>query len=156
MNNYHKLLAVIDALKNKNDLLLGADNTLDSKASSLLGFEIALGVGYATLVLDRIEGIKYIEGIIGLIFLLLSLLFLLSIAWPKKYIAPSVNIFQHKDYLNKSEKDLYLQLISDSQNAFSKNNEKAKRKSRIFKEALTFLLIASFLFVLSITAKFYV
>jgi hypothetical protein len=129
---------------------------LDAKASALLGFEVAIGIGYATLILNNLSGTKKAEGIIGLGTLSLSLLFLLSITWPKKYMTSSVNIFHHKSYLNKSEKDLYLQLISDSQNAFSKNNAKAKRKSRVFKEALILLFVATFLLILSVTAKFYV
>jgi hypothetical protein len=142
---------------NKNDAILSADNTLDGKSLSLLGFEVALGLGYISFVLPKLEDlIKYTEGITGLVFLAISSFLLLIITWPKKYISISPDISVHSEYLNKKEKALYFQLISDAQYSFNKNREKVKSKNRFFKDALILLFLSVFLFILSISIKIYV
>jgi hypothetical protein len=119
-----------------------------------MGFEITLGVGYLSFVIGGLEGIKFYEGVIGLVLLAISTILLLIVNWPKNYIAISVNLFEHNEYLEKSEKDLLLQLISDAQNAFTKNNEILKTKVKLYRFAITLLIISSFLLILSKVGKF--
>ena len=65
-------------------------------------------------------------------------------------------VFDHKEYLEKSEKDLLLQLTSDAQNAFTENNKILKRKVKLYRFAIALLIISSFLLILSKVGKFYV
>lgn len=153
-NNKFKIL--FESVKNKFDYLSNADNCLDEKAGTLMGFEIALGIGYLSFVVVGLKGIKFYEGIIGLILLATSTILLLMVNWPKNYITISVNLFEHKEYLEKSEKDLFLQLTSDAQNAFTENNKILKTKVKLYRFAITLLVISSLLFVLSKIGKFYV
>lgn len=133
-----------------------ADNCLDGKAGTLMGFEITLGIGYLSFVIGGLEGIKFYEGVIGLALLGISTILLLIVNWPKNYITISVNLFDHKEYLEKSEKDLLLQLTSDAQNAFTENNKILKRKVKLYRLAMALLIISSFLLILSKVGKFYV
>ncbi len=157
MENNSKFLALLDTVINKNDALLSADNTLDGKSLSLLGFEAAIGLGYASFVLLKLNiVVKYIEGICGLILLVVSAIFLIIITLPKKYISVSPDIAKHKEYLNKGERELYLQLISDAQYAFDKNKVKVENKNKLFRDALILLFLSLFLFILSVSIKIYV
>lgn len=153
-NNKFKIL--FDSTKNKFDYLSNADNCLDGKAGTLMGFEITLGIGYLAFVIGGLAGIKFYEGVVGLALLAISTILLLIVNWPKDYITISVNLFDHKEYLKKFEKDLLLQLISDAQNAFTKNNEILKTKVKLYRFAMVLLIISSFLLTLSKVGKFYV
>jgi len=150
MEESSKFKILFESIKNKFDYLSNADNCLDSKSGTLMGFEIALGIGYLSFIVDGLKGIKFYEGVAGLVLLAISIILLLIVNWPKNYITISVNLFEHKEYLEKSEKDLLLQLISDTQNAFTKNNKILKAKVRLYRFAITLLIVSSFLFVCTI------
>jgi len=156
MGENAKYKILFDSLKNKFDYLSNADNCLDGKAGTLMGIEIALAIGYISFAFSGLEDIKFYEGVTGLILLFLSTIFLLIVNWPKNYTTISVSIDDHRDYLDKSEKDLLLQLISDAQNAFTLNNKILKTKVKFYRIALFLLVVSSFLLILSKLAKFYV
>jgi hypothetical protein len=153
-NNKFKIL--FDSIKSKFDFLSNADNSLDGKAGTLMGFEITLGIGYLSFIVGGLDGVKLYEGIIGLVLLGVSAVLLLIVNWPKNYTTISVNLFDHKEYLEKSEKDLLLQLTSDAQNAFTENNKILKMKVKLYRFAMALLIISSFLLILSKVGKFYV
>ena len=156
MGENDKFKILFESIKNKFDYLSNADNCLDGKAATLMGFEIALGIGYLSFIIGGLEGIKFYEGTGGLILLVISTILLLIVNWPKNYITISVNLFEHKEYLEKPEKDLLLQLTSDAQNAFTKNNNILKTKVKLYRFAIVLLIASSFLFILSKVGKFYV
>ena len=114
-----KFKILLESIKSKFDFLSNADNSLDGKAGTLMGFEMTLGIGYLSFVVGGLDGVKFYEGIIGLILLGVSAILLLIINWPKNYTTISVNLFDHEEYLEKTEKDLLLQLSSDAQNSFT-------------------------------------
>lgn len=156
MEENSKFKILFDSIKSKFDFLSNADNSLDGKAGTLMGFEITLGIGYLSFVVGGLDGVKLYEGIIGLVLLGVSAVLLLIVNWPKNYTTISVNLFDHKEYLEKSEKDLLLQLASDAQNAFTKNNTILKMKVKLYRFAMASLIISSFLLILSKVGKFYV
>jgi hypothetical protein len=156
MEENSKFKILFDSIKSKFDFLSNADNSLDGKAGTLMGFEITLGIGYLSFVVGGLDGVKFYEGIIGLVLLGISAVLLLIVNWPKNYITISVNLFDHKEYLEKSEKDLLLQLTSDAQNAFTENNKILKTKAKLYRFAIALLFISSFLLILSKVGKFYV
>ncbi|MDP1760156.1 MAG: hypothetical protein Q8L01_01735, partial [Candidatus Woesebacteria bacterium] len=90
-NNKFKIL--FDSIKSKFDFLSNADNSLDGKAGTLMGFEITLGIGYLSFIVGGLDGVKLYEGIIGLVLLGVSAVLLLIVNWPKNYITISVNLF---------------------------------------------------------------
>ena len=157
-NNKFKIL--FESVKNKFDFLSNADNCLDGKAGTLMGFEITLGIGYLSLVIGALEGIKFYEGVFGLVLLGISAVFLLIVNWPKNYTTISVDLSCGsdfgKEYLGKSENELLLQLTSDAQNAFTRNNKILKTKVKLYRFAMVLLIISSFLLILSKVGKFYV
>ncbi|MFC1609006.1 hypothetical protein ACFL2R_02765 [Patescibacteria group bacterium] len=157
MERNSKFAVLLGTIINKNDALMAADNTLDEKSLSLVSVEVAIGVGYTSFVLLKIDdSIKYFEGVCGLIFLTVSAIFLIVIIWPKKYVSISPDISKHQDYLNKSEKELCLQLISDSQYSFTKNRCNVEDKSKFFRDALILFFLSIFLLILSVLNKIYV
>lgn len=156
MEENSKFKILFESIKSKFDFLSNADNTLDGKAGTLLGFEITLGIGYLSFVVGGLDGVKFFEGIIGLVLLGVSAVLLLIVNWPKNYTTISVNLVDHKEYLGKSEKDLLLQLTSDAQNAFTENNKILKMKVKLYRFAMALLIISSFLLILSKVGKFYV
>lgn len=156
MDDNSKFKFLFESVKNKFDFLSSADNVLDGKAGTLLGVSIALGIGYLSFIINGLSGIKFIEGIAGLILLFISTILLLLINWPKDYTTISVNPFEHKEYLGMAEQKLLLQLTSDAQNAFKENSRITKSKVTLYKFAITLLLISSLLFILSKLGKFYV
>jgi hypothetical protein len=152
-----KLKILLESVKDKYDFVADADNTLDGKAAALMGFEITLFIGYLSLVIAGIgDSIKFGEGVAGLVGLGVSIALLLRVNWPKQYTAISVDLFEHQDYLSKTEDDLLLQLVSDAQNAFTENNKTLGKKAKLYKIAIALLIISSVLLVLSKVAKFYV
>lgn len=144
-----KFVSLFESVKDKYDFLSDADNALDGKAGTLMGFEITFGIAYISFVINDLEGIKFYEGVIGLALLGISIIALLVVNWPKKYMTISVNPFERKEYLRKSERDLLLQLISDAQNAFTVNNKIVRGKARLYKLAITLLVMSSIFFTLS-------
>lgn len=121
-----------------------------------MGFEITLGIGYASLVLGNVGGTNHDEGVAGLFMLGMSVASLLYVNWPRDYTTTCVDLFEHTEYLEKGTGDLLLQLTSDAQNAFSQNNQKLKTKARFYKAAIVLLLVATFLFLMSKSPNFYV
>jgi len=153
-NNKFKIL--FESVKSKFDFSSNADNALDSKAGTLMAFELALGIGYLSFIIGGLEGVKFCEGVAGLLLLSVSTSLLLIVNWPKDYTTISVNLLKHKEYFSMPEKDLLIQLISDAQNAFTKNNTVLKGKVRFYRIAVALLIISSLLFILSKVGKFYV
>ncbi len=151
-----KFKILFESIKNKFDYLSNVDNCLDVKAGTLMGFEITLGIGYLSFVIGGLEGVKSYEGVFGLVLLGISTVLLLIINWPKNYTTISVNLVEHREYLDKTEKDLILQLASDAQNAFTENNKILENKVRLYRFAIILLIISSFLLILSKVGKFYV
>ena len=156
MNENNSLKTLFESVQNKYDFVANADNALDSKVGTLLGFEITLGIGYLSFIIGGLDGIKFYEGLIGLGLLTVSSILLLWVNFPKDYTTISVNLFEHREYLNKAEKDLLLQLISDAQSAFTTNNNILKTKAKIYKIAIILLMISSVFLALSKVVKFYV
>ncbi len=156
MEENGKFKILFESIKSKFDFLSNADNSLDGKAGTLMGFEITLGIGYLSFVAVGLNGIKFYEGIVGLVLLGFSAILLMRVNWPKDYTTISVNLLEHKEYLNKTENELLLQLISDAQNAFTKNNKILKTKAILYRFAIILLIISSFLLILSKVGKFYV
>ena len=156
MKENSKFQILFESVKSKFDFLSSADNSLDGKAGTLMGFEITLGIGYLSFIIGGLNGIKLYEGMIGLALLGVSAILLLIVNWPKNYTTISVNLFDHNEYLEKSENELLLQLTSDAQNAFTKNNKILKIKVKLYRIAMILLIISSFLLILSKLGKFYV
>ncbi len=144
------LKTILESLNKKFDYVSNADNALDGKAGTLLGFEIAILLGYLSLIFKELEGCNFFIGSLGLVFLFISLVVLFYVNWPKNYITTFVNISKHKEYLIKKERELLLQLISDSQSAFQKNNNVLKVKVRSYKTAIVCLMLSSILLIISI------
>jgi len=149
MNKNDKFKILFESIKSKFDFLSNADNTLDSKAGTLMGFEITLGIAYISFIIGELEGKNFYEGFLGLVLLGFSLICFLIVNWPKSYTTISVNLFDHKEYLDKSEKDLLLQLISDAQDAFTKNKKTLDLKIKSYRIAIILLIVSSFLLMLS-------
>ncbi|NQU99584.1 MAG: hypothetical protein HQ538_02500 [Parcubacteria group bacterium] len=156
METNAKYKILFDSIKNKFDYLSSADNCLDSKAGTLMSFAIALNIGYLSFAISGLKDIKFFEGVLGLVFLGISILLLIIVIWPKDYTTIAVDINEHKEYLDKSETELLLQLISDAQYAFTKNNKILKIKIKLYRIAIILLFISSFLLILSKVGKFYV
>lgn len=147
MPNKHRI--ILDINLGKLNFLADADNSLDQKAGSLLGFVIALIVGYSSLILPRLEDLrKTQEGWLGIASLAVSSVFLIAIVWPREYHT-FVDVLKHKEYLKKNENELLKQLISDSCKDFGTNKDKLKQKSLFYKISIILIVLASFLLFLS-------
>jgi len=153
-NNKFKIL--LETTSQQFDTIANADNTLDQKAGTLMGFEITVVIGVLTLLMSQLRGIKLYEAYLAIFILLISISILLYISWPKKYFNASVDLRNNQDYLNKEEGPLLLQLISDKNKAIDDNSETLKRKTKLFKLAIILLMISFALLILSKLSKFYV
>ena len=142
----NNLRVFLDATKSNYDTIANADNALDGKAGTLMGIEIAFGIGYFTFFNASLT----CTDILGLILLLISTLLLLIVNWPRVYLPFSVNMFEKLDYLGKTESNMLLQLISDGQNALDKNSRKLACKTSLYEAALGLLIFSSFLFIFKI------
>ncbi|HOI97829.1 MAG TPA: hypothetical protein PLA19_04995 [Candidatus Pacearchaeota archaeon] len=147
---------LFESVKSKFDTLANADNTLDQKAGTLMGFEIALITGYLTLAFNGLQGVKLIEGISGIVILIISTILLLIIIWPRDYSSIIVDLSSNESYLSKKEQNLLLQLISDTQNACKNNKKNLDYKAKLFKISITLLLVSSTLLSLSKLEQFYI
>ena len=74
---------------------------------------------------------------------------LFPILFPKSYATSSVSLRKHPEYNEKSEDDLYKQIISNVENAFKANNLLLREKSRRFKEALLATSVADAFILIS-------
>jgi hypothetical protein len=153
-NNKYKIL--LDSVYQKFNTFISADDAIDQKAGTLMGFEITLLVGYLTLIASKLEGVKLIEGIIGSVILVISTALLIIINWSKSYSAVSVKLKDHAEYYNKDEKQLLMQMIDDGEAAIEKNNIIRKAKSKKYKIAIISLVISSIILILSKFPKIYV
>jgi uncharacterized membrane protein YbaN (DUF454 family) len=151
-----KLKILLDSIRDRYDFITAADNAIEAKAGILLGFEIAIIIGFSSSIVVGLNGIKLAEGILGIVLLALSIILLLVVTWPRSYNAFSANIFEHKDYFEKTEKDLLNQMISDSQGATIKNKQKSENKAKLYKWSMFLLISSIFLIILSKLYKFYV
>ena len=88
--------------------------------------------------------------ILGLLLMAGSVCLLFYVNWPKQYITASVNLNERKEYLSKTDEQIILQLISDAQNDFTKNNEILERKTICYKIAILLLIISTPLLILAI------
>ena len=121
-----------------------------------MGFAIAIIIGYLAVATSQLAGIKLYEGIIGIVFLSISAVLLIITSWPRDYSSASVKMSSHQEYLNKEEKQLLLQLISDNESATDKNYKKLKTKAVLFKISISLLVFGSILLILSKLPQFYV
>lgn len=141
---------LFESVKNKVDFVSNADNALDGKAGTLMGIEVAIAIGYLLLIFQNLENYSFWLGIFGLIFIVSSVAQLFYVNWPKKYITISVDISKHSDYFFKKENELLLQLISDAQNAFTKNSRIINKKVKWYRLAIIFFAVSAILFTLSL------
>jgi hypothetical protein len=151
-----KAKILLSSIKDRYDFVIIADNALEYKAGILLGFEIAIIIGFLSFVMAELSGAKFFEGLTGIIFLAISMALLFAITWPRKYASFSVNILEHKDYLKKTEEDLLEQMISDSQDATSRNKKISENKANLYKWSMRLLIASLFLLVLSKAPTLYV
>jgi len=147
---------LLDTVRHRFDTIRDADNVLDQKSGTLIGFTIAIIVGYLTIVSSQLAGIKLYEGVIGVIFLIISTALLIIISWPRNYSSSSVKVSSNQEYLNKEEKQLLLQLISDNESATDKNLKKLETKAILYKISVYLLVLGSILLILSKLPQFYV
>lgn len=152
----NKFIVLLDSARHRFDTVRDADNVLDQKSGTLVGFTIAIILGYLTIVSSQLTGIKLYEGIIGTMLLLISTILLIIISWPRDYSLASVKVSSNQEYLNKEEKELLLQLISDNELAVDKNYKKLKMKAILFKISIILLVLGSTLLILSKLPQFYV
>ncbi len=151
-----KLKILLSSVKDRYDFITIADNAIEAKAGILLGFEIAILVGLLSFFFKDLTGFKLIEGIIGGVFLVISIVLLLQSTWPRKYNAFSVDVFNHKDYFEKTERDLLNQMLSDSQKATVENKKKSERKAELYKWSMYLLLGSLLVLILSKLPTLYV
>ncbi len=147
---------LLSSIRDRYNFVIIADNALEAKAGILLGFEIAIIVGFLSFVTVSLSGVKLFEGIIGIVCLAISTALLLGVTWPRKYAAFSVNIFEHKDYLKKTEENLLEQMISDSQDATVRNKKISENKANLYKWSMCLLIASLLLLILSKVPTLYV
>jgi uncharacterized ion transporter superfamily protein YfcC len=152
----NKFSIILNTTLNRFNIVKDADNVLDQKSGTLIGFTIAIIVGYLAIVSSQLTGIKFYEGITGILFLIISTVLLIIISWPRDYSFASIKVSSNQEYLNKEEKELLLQLISDNESATDKNFKKIKMKSMLFKISVVLLTLGSLLLILSKLSQFYV
>lgn len=151
-----KFSILLDTVRHRFDTVKDADNVLDQKSGTLMGFALAIVIGYLTVIASQLTGIKLYEGIAGIIFLLISTVLLIIICWPRDYSFASVKVSSNQEYLNKETRQLLLQLISDNETATDKNYRKLKTKATLFKVSIILLISGSILLILSKLSQFYV
>jgi hypothetical protein len=138
-----RLKILLDITKNKYDTIANADDAIDGKVGVVMGFEIAIIIGYLTFKPEILSIIQYSIGFTGILALLTSLGFLVYVNWPKTYNLISEDIFEGTQYLNFDEERLLAQLIKDGEGAIIKNKAILHKKAFLYKVA-AFLLMAGF------------
>jgi hypothetical protein len=140
---------LLESVSERFDTIANADNTIDQKAGTLMGFEITVIIGVLTLLIDQLENVKLLEGFCAVVLLIVSTVLLIVISWPKKYFSASVRLTDNQDYLNKDERSLLLQLISDKEESVDNNLKILEKKTLLFRVAIVLLLVGSCLLILS-------
>lgn len=156
MGNCDQFKTLLGTVHQRFDTISNADNTLDQKAGTLMGFGITLIIGYLTLISPQLQGVKLIEGLIGVATLAISVILSLIVNWPRSYANASVKLSTNQEYLNKDEEALLLQLISDEEVALEKNFKILNKKVMLYKISTKLLILGGLLLILSKMAKFYV
>ncbi|GMX58519.1 MAG: hypothetical protein MCSN_1730 [Candidatus Microsyncoccus archaeolyticus] len=151
-----KLKILLNSVKDRYDFITIADGAIEAKAGVLLGFEITILIGLLSFFLKDLIGIKLVEGIAGVVFLIISIVLLLKSTWPRKYNAFSVDVFNHKDYLEKTERDLLNQMLSDSQKATLENKDKSEAKANFYRWSMYLLIVSLLALILSKLPTLYV
>lgn len=147
-----KFKILLESVKSKFDFVSEADNCLDKKAGVLMGIEFAIIIGYSSLfTVNNFEKLQIYFSTFGLILLSISIILLIIVIKPKERATISVNIFEHKEYWEKSETDLLRQLIADAQSAFTINNKILKERARLLQHAIYLLAYSCIPIMLSLT-----
>jgi hypothetical protein len=147
---------LLESVSERFNTIANADNTIDQKSGTLMGFEITVIIGVLTLLIDQLKNVKLLEGLCAIALLIASTVLLIIVSWPKKYFSASVKLTDNQDYLNKDERSLLLQLISDKEKSVDNNSKILKKKTLLFRIATVLLLVGSCLLILSKLNKFYV
>ncbi len=140
-----------ESIKDKFNFLSNADNAFDTKIGVLIATVIAILAIYFTNVNFQIlESWKMKQAVVAIILTFASLLMLLWVQCPKKYRTLIGDEKIIGEYLNKSENDLLLQLISDAQFAFEENKKILDTKVKYYRYSLLLLIISLPLLLLSL------
>jgi len=149
LNESYKFL--YESVKNKFDFISNADNAFDTKIGVLIATIIGvLAIYFAVIDFQEMENLKFKQSVVALSLIFSSLAILIWIQFPKKYttIIGSREIIDR--YINKSEAELLLQLISDTQYAFTENKKILDKKVRYYTYSVYILLFALLLLLLSV------
>jgi hypothetical protein len=151
-----KLDVFLNNLRLNFELINSSYDAVDSKANYLIGFEIALFIAFYSIPNDFGNSIKYYEFILATFFLVFSLILLIIVIWPKEYKTSSVGLKKIKAYLKLDEKEYLKQIIVDLDMAIEVNKKKLFTKTKFYKFAIVFLLLAIIIYLLSKSGRFYV
>ena len=138
------LKILLDGVRQNYDAIADADNSLENKAGTLLGIEIAIGVGYLALK----NGCLTCMELTGMMVMVVSIGLLIFFNWPKKYFPPSIFPAREGEYRSMTEENLLLQSLADTQLAIKENRKKLNHKARLYKAALILLILSAFLLIL--------
>ena len=132
-----KFKILLESVKSKIDFASDAARSLDGKAGVLMGIESAIAIGYLSFAVSNLEKLQPYLSMLGLLLLILSIFFLMLVVKSREYTTISVDVFEHKEYWEKSEADLLRQLIADTQNAFAENSKILKKKQGCLRSQCT-------------------
>jgi len=141
------LQPLLDTQLNQLNLVFSDSDSIDTKALSILGANLALllfvAQSSATISLNRWQAL--------LLWAPLGISLVLDVIaiWPREYTG-AVNLEEHPEYLGMDEETLQLQLLADAQHAIDLNTRLNHRRLRVCVLSLiiTILSIAPMLVIL--------
>jgi len=132
VDNLKGLIALFSGVAQNLSTIHDADAAVENKSVGIFAASILL----LTLLLERTHTwrVLTIEGLFLLILAILASLFVLQVR--DGYSSVTVKVSENEDYLDKEDRDLVLQLISDGEDAFDKSDGVFRLKAKVYKWAL--------------------
>lgn len=139
---------LLDALQKRISFVSDADNTMDQKAATLLGFSAAIGVGFITFMQNSPWSVLSTFGLLSL--LISAILFIIGVIRSRDYETGAIDLKEHPEYYDMSEEGLIEQLLSDVEYACGKNTETLMEKEKTYRRGLILLIFGLILLIIPI------
>ncbi len=139
MQNEQDLTSLLDTQQNTLATVIADGDGLDNRSMALAAINISLLLFIAQAKLS-LHGIGHVLLVAPLC---LSMMCNIMSILPKRYVAPSIDLAEHPEYLEMDKEALTLQLLADTQLAISKNQKTNRTYWRFWMISLALTILGT-------------
>lgn len=138
-NNVEGLRALYTGVLQNLHMIQYADYAVEAKTCAVLAASLVIIV----LALDKVDGRHLLY--LGIALLVVSLICAITALWPRTYYSATVRVRENQQDLEKTNRQLLLQLVVDADDVCDKTQAELYRKSRLYVWAVSFFALGAIL-----------